>query len=137
MSGGHGGFAVGEARQRAVEITVVLAIVAVLGVLVVVPFLFAQRQHAQELTVRSDLRQAALVLATAGSGDAAPDSMTALIAAGYEPSPGIDLASAELLPDVHCIALRHEAGGGFWRSSGRDAGIVPGRCSDLSTDVTG
>lgn len=137
MPGGYGGFAVVEDRQRAVEITVVLTIVAVLGVLVVVPFLSAQRQHAHELTVRSDLRQAAMVLVSSGSGDAAPDSMTALIAAGYEPSPGIDVASAQVVPDAHCISLRHEGSGGFWRSSGRDAGIVPGQCSDLSADVTG
>lgn len=131
MSGGRGGFAVGEDRQRAVEIAVVLMIVAVLGIVAVVPFLLAQRQHVHELTVHADLRQASMAMSTAGLRDAAPDSFASLVAAGYEPSRGIDPDTAEVQPDVPCIALRHVHSGGFWRLSAVDDGIVAGRCSDL------
>lgn len=124
----RGAVGVGTRPRRAVELAVVLTILGCLLLAGVVPFLLQQREHARDAVIQAEVRRAGVVLLASHDAGAPPDSLGALVAAGFTPAPVVDTAGAEVHVDPPCVALGHAGSARTWRWTAE--GVTEGRCTD-------
>lgn len=126
-----------EGRSQAggfslVELLVVLIIIGILAGIAIPSFL-AQRQRGRDAMVRSDLRNAMVLVIDAQDGP--PANVDDLQTLGYRPSLGVELSSAEVVTSGSgspCLSFRHEADAGrYWRLANTEPSLAQARCSDL------